>query len=203
LLLKILLQTLKELNFVPASDSEALSVLLEKTENIFLDGTERNIQRPLHKEEQKRHYSGKKNHTIKHNLICSESRKILYLSKAYNGTTHDKKLADDEGLIFPEGMVLKLYQDTGYQGYNPDNTTVIQPMKKPKWKELDQLQKTKNKEISSKRVTIEHAIGGVKILRIVKDEIRIYKEDTRNIVMQIAAAIHNLKICMVNVKSTA
>jgi hypothetical protein len=29
--------------------------------------------------------------------------------------------------------------------------------------------------ISSKRVLVEHAIGGVKILRIVKDEIRIYK----------------------------
>ena len=125
----------------------------------------------------------------------------MYLSKAYNGTTHDKKLADDEALIFPEKCTLKLYQDTGYQGYNPDNVTVIQPMKKPKGKELNDFQKQENKEISSKRVIIEHAIGGVKILRIVKDEIRIYKEETRNIIMQIACAIHNLKICMVDLKS--
>lgn len=125
----------------------------------------------------------------------------MYLSKAYNGTTHDKKLADDEALIFPEKCTLKLYQDTGYQGYNPDNVTVIQPMKKPKGKELNDLQKLENKAISSKRVIIEHAIGGVKILRIVKDEIRIYKEETRNIIMQIACAIHNLKICMVDLKS--
>jgi DDE superfamily endonuclease len=145
----------------------------------------------------------KKNHTIKHNLICAENRKILYLSKAYNGTTHDKKLADDESLIFPKGCVLKLYQDTGYQGYNPDNTTVIQPVKKPKGKELNDLQKLENKAISSKRVIIEHAIGGVKVLRIVKDEIRIYKEDPRNIIMQIACAIHNLKICLANLQSTA
>ena len=54
--------------------------------------------------------------------------------------------------------------------------------------------KDKNKEISSKRVLIEHAIGGVKILRMVKDEIRIYKETTRNLVMKTACAIHNLKI---------
>lgn len=61
LLFKILLQNLKELNFVPASNSEELSVLLKKTEVVFLDGTEHSIQRPLHKEEQKRYYSGKKN----------------------------------------------------------------------------------------------------------------------------------------------
>jgi hypothetical protein len=127
----------------------------------------------------------------------------LYLSKAYNGTTHDKKLADDEALIFPDGIILKLYQDTGYQGYNPDNTTVIQPMKKPKGKVLTDLQKAKNKEISSKRVIIEHAIGGVKIMRIIKDEIRIYNEQTRNTLMQIAAAIHNLKISMANIQSSA
>jgi DDE superfamily endonuclease len=65
------------------------------------------------------------------------------------------------------------------------------------------LQKAKNKEISSKRVIIEHAIGGVKIMRIIKDEIRIYNEQTRNTLMQIAAAIHNLKIAMANIQSSA
>jgi hypothetical protein len=59
-LLKVLLETLKDLNFVPASNAQELTVLLKKVETIFLDGTERSIQRPLHKEEQKRHYSGKK-----------------------------------------------------------------------------------------------------------------------------------------------
>jgi hypothetical protein len=145
----------------------------------------------------------KKNHTIKHNLICAENKKILYLSKAYSGITHDKKIADDESLTFSEECAVSLYQDTGYQGYNPDNATIIQPMKKPKGKELNDMQKLENKKISSKRVIIEHAIGGVKVLRIVKDEIRIYKEETRNIVMQIACAIHNLKIGFVNLQSTA
>ncbi len=74
-------------------------------------------------------------------------------------------------MVFPEGFEIELLQDTGYQGYNPKNITIIMPTKKPKGKELTQEQKDKNKEISSKRVLIEHAIGGVKILRIVKDEI--------------------------------
>jgi hypothetical protein len=131
---------------------------------------------------------------VKHNLISDKSKTILYLSKAYNGTTHDKRLADEENLVFPEGFEIELLQDTGYQGYNPKNSTIIMPTKKPKGKELTQEQKDKNKEISSKRVLIEHAIGGVKILRIVKDEIRIYKESTRNLLMKTACAIHNLKI---------
>ncbi len=129
---------------------------------------------------------------MKHKLISDKSKTILYLSKAYNGTTHDKKLADEENLVFPEGFEIELLQDTGYQGYNPKNVTIIMPTKKPKGRELTQEQK--DKEISSKRVLIEHAIGGVKILRIVKDEIRIYKETTRNLVMKTACAIHNLKI---------
>ena len=125
---------------------------------------------------------------MKHNLISDKSKTILYLSKAYNGTTHDKKLADEENLVFPEGFEIELLQDTGYQGYAHKNITIIMPTKKPKGKELTQEQKDKNKEISSKRVLIEHVIGGVKILRIVKDEIRIYKETTRNLVMKTACA---------------
>ena len=131
---------------------------------------------------------------MKHNLICDENKKILYLSKAYNGAVHDKKIADQEHLVFPKGLAIELLQDTGYQGYTPENITVIMPTKKPKRKELTLEQKDKNKEISSKRVKIEHAIGGVKILRIIKDEIRIYKEATRNLIMKIACAIHNLKM---------
>jgi len=135
---------------------------------------------------------------VKHNIISDEYKTILYLSKAYNGTTHDKKLADEENLVFPEGFQIELLQDTGYKGYDPENVTIIMPTKKPKGKELTQQQKDRNKEISSKRVLIEHAIGGVKILRIIKDEIRIYKETTRNLIMKIVCAIHNLKIKLAN-----
>jgi hypothetical protein len=135
---------------------------------------------------------------VKHNIISDENKVILYLIKAYNGTTHDKKLADEEGLVFPENSGIELFQDTGFQGYNPENVTIIQPVKKPKGRSLTREQKAKNKAISSKRVLVEHAIGGVKILRIVKDEIRIYKETTRNLVMKIACAIHNLKIKLLN-----
>lgn len=140
----------------------------------------------------------KKTHTIKNTVISDEKRTILYVSTAYNGGCHDKKIADLEGLEFPKEVETLLYQDTGFQGYNPENVSIIQPVKKPKKKELSPKQIEENKTISSERVVIEHTIGGVKILRIIKDEIRIYKETTRNIIMKIACAIHNLKICIRN-----
>jgi hypothetical protein len=56
-----LLTSLEGMALVPASESGALAELLKEVKKIYLDGTERSIQRPLHKEEQKRHYSGKKN----------------------------------------------------------------------------------------------------------------------------------------------
>jgi hypothetical protein len=60
-LLQRLFVTLEGMQLVPAEDSESLMKLLETVQTLYLDGTERSIQRPLHKEEQKRHYSGKKN----------------------------------------------------------------------------------------------------------------------------------------------
>jgi hypothetical protein len=59
-LLRRLFVTLEGMKLVPAEDSESLVKLLEILQTLYLDGTERSIQRPLHEEEQKRHYSGKK-----------------------------------------------------------------------------------------------------------------------------------------------
>ncbi len=89
---------------------------------------------------------------------------------------------------------IELFQDTGFQAYAPAGVEIIQPLKKPRSKQLTEEQKQNNKEISSQRVLVEHAIGVIKILRIIKDKIRIYKERTRNMFMKIACAIHNLKI---------
>jgi hypothetical protein len=60
-LLQRLLVTLESMQLVPADDSQSLAKLLETVQTLYIDGTERSIQRPLHYEEQKRHYSGKKN----------------------------------------------------------------------------------------------------------------------------------------------
>ncbi len=81
---------------------------------------------------------------------------------------HDKRIADNDELIFPDNI--QLFQDSGYQGFHPDNVFVVQPFKKPKNNELNEMQKWFNKYVSSVRICVEHAISGIKRSRIVKDK---------------------------------
>jgi hypothetical protein len=50
--------------------------------------------------------------------------------------------------------------------------TILQPKKKPRGAELTTEDKEHNRKISRVRIRVEHAIGGVKRYRIVKDQIR-------------------------------
>lgn len=200
-------EALEALRLLPCEDAqsylELLESLLKDAENkadnqkliTKIDGMERQIQRPKHRQEQKYHYSGKKKtHTVKHIVISGENNEILCLGLGYYGSIHDKKLADEMKLVYPENQNLIQYQDTGFQGFVSDKISIIQPMKKPKNGQLTEQQKQNNKAISSERVSVEHAIGGMKILRIIKDEIRIYRYKIREMIAKIAAGIHNLKI---------
>lgn len=60
LLLKLLHRTLKRLGQLPERRAEKIKELLAKVEEVFVDGTERDIQRPADFAEQQEHYSGKK-----------------------------------------------------------------------------------------------------------------------------------------------
>jgi hypothetical protein len=104
---------------------------------------------------------------------------------------HDKKIADLQYTI-PKGF--ELWQDTGYQGYCPEGVTIIQPAKKPKGKELSADQKSTNKRISSIRVRVEHAIGSIKRMKIVRNECRLRKENILDKVMVTCAGIHNFRL---------
>jgi hypothetical protein len=61
LLLKLLHQTLKALKQLPERDSGKLKKILSDLREVFIDGTERDIDRPADDQEQRKHYSGKKN----------------------------------------------------------------------------------------------------------------------------------------------
>ena len=137
----------------------------------------------------------KKKHCLKNNVVVSPQHRVYYLSETYEGSIHDITIVKEEGWQFPEGIVL--YQDTGFQGHAPDNVVVMQPLKKPKGKELTEEQKSKNKQISSVRVKVEHTIGEIKIFRIVKDTIRNWKYGFKDLIMEICCGLQNFKIAFV------
>jgi len=159
----------------------------------IIDGTERPIRRPKGKKKQETHYSGKKKrHTIKNNVVSDKrTRKIKVLSETSEGKKHDKKLADEQEISFPPGS--KLWQDTGFQGYQPEHTTIYQPTKKPKGKELTTEQKEQNRLISEQRIRVEHSIGGVKVFGIVHNIFRNMREGFDDMVMETACGLHNLR----------
>jgi len=136
----------------------------------------------------------KKTHNVKNNLLCNDPKRILWLSRTFDGSVHDKKITDEQPLRFPAGITL--WQDTGFLGHNPENINVKMPAKKPKGKELTQEQKQENREISSFRIIVEHAIGTVKRCRIVKERFRCYKFGFDDFVMLIACGLHNFKISL-------
>jgi hypothetical protein len=114
------------------------------------------------------------------------------MSATYAGQWHDKSLVDDEVYSLPIGSVL--FQDMGFQGFTVVNVTVQQPTKKPRGGELTPEQKEENRRIASEKLRIEHTIGSVKRCRIRKDKLRYWRGTVRDMVMAIAAGLHNLRL---------
>ena len=119
-------------------------------------------------------------------------RKIIFLSETYEGKVHDKKIADEEPLQFEKET--ELLQDSGFIGHQPKNAKVKQPYKNSKLNKLTEEQKNENKLQARKRVRIEHAICGVKRLRIVKDIFRNHREGMIDLSIQVACGLHNLRL---------
>ena len=158
------------------------------TENL-----ERPIQRPKDQGTQKAHYSGKKKqHTVKNNLMINTDSKVVFLTASYEGRIHDKRIADMAGYSPPPGSIL--YQDTGFQGFTCPQVKIIQPAKKPKGRDLMPEEKTKNREIASIRIRVEHAIAGIKRYRIVKDKLRNSKKGFADLVMETCCGLHNFRL---------
>jgi len=134
----------------------------------------------------------KKTHKVKNNVVVTDNGRVLYLSQTYEGSVHDKAIIDEEDWQFPEGITI--HEDSGFEGHNPEGVQIERPVKKPKGGELTTEQKQANHKKASKRVKVEHCIGRVKIFRILKDRIRIWKNKARDLVMEIGCAIANFKI---------
>ena len=113
------------------------------------------------------------------------------------GKEHDFSILKNE---FPPGLSwFKNYQvqlDLGFQGFKDQYQckSLEIPNKKPRKTELTQKQKEENKMISSRRVTVEHSIGGMKRYRILSDRLRNRDYEFYDNVLGICAGLWNLLI---------
>ena len=175
----------------PCQLKEALEA--SGADNLIIDGTERERQRPSEPYAQKDFYSGKKKTYTYNNIVIvdSDKRTVEYLSQTYEGTWHDKAICDEEQYTFPEHATLE--KDRGFQGYEPKCVITYQPKKKPRNGALPIADKLLNRTISSSRIVVEHVIAGVKRCRIVKDVFRNTRVGLEDMVLEIACGLHNFR----------
>ncbi len=181
---------------LPARKAADVAAVLEACPGLefIIDGVERPIQRPKDPERQRAYYSGKKKrHTVK-NVVVTEKRtgKIKVLSPTSEGKAHDKRVTDEAGYRFPPGS--KLWKDTGFQGYEPEDTTTFQPKKNPKGGQLTSEEKAQNREIARERIGVEHSLGDTKVYRSVRDIYRNHKKKFEDVIMETACGLHNLRL---------
>jgi hypothetical protein len=134
--------------------TEELLEYFPEAKEIFIDGTERRI------------ILEKRNAILeKISLSVIKEKEILYLSPTTNGKRHDFNITKNEGLPQAISSDINTYLDMGFQGIkklvkNPDQ--ILMPKKKTKNIKLTPDEKETNSIISSIRIKVEHAIGGIK-----------------------------------------
>lgn len=190
----LLQKALERLLARPHREASSLRQVLKKCQDwkLLLDGTDRPIRRPKDPARQKDCYSGrKKRHTIK-NLILTERRSVRFLSPTVPGHQADKRLAEPlEQVRFPQPKAV--IADSGFEGLELKNATLVLPTKKPKGRQLLDCLKNFNQLKARLRVPIEHVISGIKRCRIVSDVFRHIKQGYDDMVMEICCGLHNFR----------
>ncbi len=101
-------------------------------------------------------------------------------------------MADATPYPLPVGS--RLLQDLGFLAFTLPQVASLMPTKKPRGQELTLEQKVANQALTYRRLRIEHVNSSVKRCRIVKDRMRLWKEDVRDLVMDICCALHNFRV---------
>jgi hypothetical protein len=161
--------------------------------DISTDATEQECFRSQDYEQQKEHYSGKKKqHSLKTQISVSSTRRILDVSSTYPGSVHDKTIIDKEETVlkFPENAAHRF--DSGYQGLRNDHPKhyLILPCKKPRSRELSDLEKEVNTTNSKRRVIVENMLAQLKKFRVLANLYRGPLESYNQIIRNIASILN-------------
>ncbi len=162
-----------------------------KVENIIGDVEEQPIERPTINQEE--NYSGKKKrHTTKNQIIIVEGVKRIVNYYNASGTTHDYKMLKDSNILVAlEEKNIGGKFDSGYQGVQNYLSKAVIPKKRSKFHELTEEEKEFNKQLSQKRIAIEHVNRELKIFRIMKETYRNHQNRYEE-KLQIMCGIYNL-----------
>ncbi len=162
---------------------------------VLVDGMERRIQRPKKPTSNRKHYSGKKKaHTRKAIVVADGTRRIGLLSRSKRGARHDKRIADTHGIIQSLPKQVSVIADTGFQGAKHPGLCL--PRKGSKRRPLNEEDRAWNRLVSSIRIYVEHAIGGMKRFGAVAGIYRNRKAFCDDLFNLLAAGLWNLHLSL-------
>ncbi len=167
-----------------ASDYKIVQELLTNYE-LIVDSSEQPRERPEEYVEQKKYYSGKKkSHTFKNQItVLPHGQDIVDVIAGEPGPKSDITLFRQRQKDFDTNQ--KFQGDKGYIG----EPSIKSPTKKPRKGKLTSFQKSKNKEMASERIFVEHLIRVVKIFRVASERFRLNPSKYKQIIMTICGLV--------------
>ena len=139
-------------------------------------------------------YSGyKHHHGVKFQVTINDKSLIEHVSKSYSSSIHDKKLfiSEYKSLISKIDKGLNILGDKGYSGLKEYKVNIPIKRNELPYKENKRLVKSNNKELSSKRIKVEHVFAYIKSYRIMQ-RLNYYSKDKIEILFNAMANIYNL-----------
>jgi len=142
---------------------------------VIIDAKEQALHRPAGWEAQKPFYSGKKKrHTIKNQVACAPSGRIVSVSTTAPGRTHDLTVLRYNGLLdrLPAGA--GAMTDKGYIGVATDAGArpAVTPVRASKNHPLTDEQKASNRVINRCRVVVEHVMAQLSRFQVLRQMFR-------------------------------
>jgi len=140
----------------------------DEVDYLIIDSFETPIKRSSINEKQRKKYSGKKKmHTLKSQLITDQAGEIIQINAGFDGPKSDIEIYRETKLK-KQWLEKPKLGDKAYVGEDIET-----PQKKPKGGELSEAEKQKNREISAKRIRVEHGVRKVKTFKILRQDYRL------------------------------
>ena len=193
--LPILERVLDHACVLPKRKIHSLSAFFEAfpcAKDVFIDGSERQIQRPTKSSSRRKSYSGKKKCCTRKNiLVVDRNRRIGLLSPTKSGRRHDKRLTDKAHALHHIPKEVTVWGDTGFQGAAHQHRNSMLPIKARKGNKLSPEEKEHNRLIGTFRCVAEHAIGGYKRFKSARDIYRNHRPNLDDTFHLVSAGLWN------------
>ena len=198
LLLPVVEKALGRQFVLPARRGRSLEEIFRdnpELKDVFIDGTERRVNKPKKLKVRDKLYSGKKkSHTRKSIVVSDERKRILLLAQAKSGRRHDKRIVDKNLIAESIPESITAWTDTGFIGMQHIHANTVMPKKATKNHKLTEAERADNRVIAGIRIVNEHAIGGMKRFKAASD---IYRNKLPNMddkLMRVSAGLWNFHL---------